>query len=224
MKVAGAPISWGVSELEREASALAASSAEVLVPEDMETFLEMTQVDLCLDTGHVFLGGADPVAIARDAGARVRHVHLKDVDAELAERFQARKISYAEAVRRGLYRPLGLGDLDIESVYGRLQPPAIGAGTCSSRTRRLLLSPNRERDLSRRRGRALSIFVTLPAPSCPPAHPRRSERDESVSGGHRVGCLVHCGRGMRERDAQLQHVAVRSCIRQQLPLLLRDPR
>ena len=60
MKVAGAPISWGVSELEREASALAASSAEVLVPEDMETFLEMTQVDLCLDTGHVFLGGADP--------------------------------------------------------------------------------------------------------------------------------------------------------------------
>jgi len=83
MKVAGAPISWGVSELEREASALAASSAEVLVPEDMETFLEMTQVDLCLDTGHVFLGGADPVAIARDAGARVRHVHLKDVDAEL---------------------------------------------------------------------------------------------------------------------------------------------
>jgi len=121
MKVAGAPISWGVSELEREASALAASSAEVLVPEDMETFLEMTQVDLCLDTGHVFLWGADPVAIARDAGARVRHVHLKDVDAELAERFQARKISYAEAVRRGLYRPLGLGDLDIESVYGRLQ-------------------------------------------------------------------------------------------------------
>jgi len=116
MKVAGAPISWGVSELEREASALAASSAEVLVPEDMETFLEMTQVDLCLDTGHVFLGGADPVAIARDAGARVRHVHLKDVDAELAERFQARKISYAEAVRRGLYRPLGLGDLDIEAA------------------------------------------------------------------------------------------------------------
>ncbi|TMF91295.1 MAG: hypothetical protein E6I05_13760 [Chloroflexi bacterium] len=54
MKVAGAPISWRVSELEREASALAASGAEVLVPEDMETFLEMTQVGLCLDTGHEY--------------------------------------------------------------------------------------------------------------------------------------------------------------------------
>src|SRR2546421_7992959 len=175
MKVAGAPISWGVSELEREASALAASGAEVLVlaaalpgenydldgalsaadrtrlaerlrhaqeevsahgldlafhpragtavatAEDMETFLEMTQVGLCLDTGHVFLGGADPVAIARDAGARVRHVHLKDVDVKVAERLQAREISYTEAVRHGLYRPLGSGDLDIDSVYDRLQ-------------------------------------------------------------------------------------------------------
>src|SRR5205809_7938033 len=112
----------------------------------------MTQDDWCSDPCHQYLWDAEPVAIDRDAGARVRHVHLKDVDAELAERFQARKISYAEAVRRGLYRPLGLGDLDIESVYGRLQPPAIGAGTCSNRTRRLLLSPNRAPDLSLRRG------------------------------------------------------------------------
>src|SRR5205809_7538077 len=81
----------------------------------------MTQDDWCSDPCHQYLWDAEPVAIDRDAGARVRHVHVKDVDAELAERFQARKISYAEAVRRGLYRPLGLGDLDIKSVYGRLQ-------------------------------------------------------------------------------------------------------
>jgi inosose dehydratase len=93
----------------------------VATAEDIETFLETTTVDLCLDTGHVFLGGADPVTIARDAGNRVRHVHLKDVDLKVAERLQAREISYTEAVRQGLYRPLGSGDLDIESVYDRLQ-------------------------------------------------------------------------------------------------------
>ena len=93
----------------------------VATAEDIETLLETTRVDLCLDTGHVFLGGADPVTIARAAGNRVRHVHLKDVDVKVAERFQAREISYTEAVRHGLYRPLGSGDLDIESVYHRLQ-------------------------------------------------------------------------------------------------------
>ena len=88
---------------------------------DIATLLETTKVDLCLDTGHVFLAGADPVAIARDAGPRVRHVHLKDVDVNLARRYQARELTYAEAVRQGLYKPLGSGDLDIESVCSRLQ-------------------------------------------------------------------------------------------------------
>src|SRR2546430_14170514 len=83
--------------------------------------------------------------------------------------------------------------------------PDIAAGSCSSRTRRLLLSPSQEPGLSRRCDRALSIFVGLPAPSCPPAHPRRGERNESESGGHRVGCLVPRGRGMRERRGQPPH-------------------
>jgi inosose dehydratase len=93
----------------------------VATAQDITTLLHMTQVDLCLDTGHLYLGGVDPVAIARDAGSRVRHVHLKDVNAKVAERLQAGELSYAEAVRHGLYRPLGSGDLDIESVFSRLQ-------------------------------------------------------------------------------------------------------
>jgi inosose dehydratase len=89
--------------------------------EDIDTVLETTSVDICLDTGHLFLGGADPLAIARDAPGRVSHVHLKDVDAEVADRIRSGRLSYAEGVRAGLYRPLGQGDLDIESVFTRLQ-------------------------------------------------------------------------------------------------------
>lgn len=36
-------------------------------------------VGLCLDTGHAWLGDADPLALLRDYRALVRHVHLKDV-------------------------------------------------------------------------------------------------------------------------------------------------
>ena len=45
---------------------------------------------LCLDTGHLLVGGVDPLALALEASDRVAHVHLKDVDADLAERVQIR--------------------------------------------------------------------------------------------------------------------------------------
>jgi inosose dehydratase len=85
-------------------------------PEDVERLLEVSGVGLCLDTGHVMVGGGDPVALARAAGSRVVHVHLKDVDAALAERVSADDLGYHEAVRAGLYRPLGDGDVDVRAV------------------------------------------------------------------------------------------------------------
>ena len=42
--------------------------------------IAQSEVEFCLDTGHLYLGGADPVAIAKAAVGRVAHVHLKDVD------------------------------------------------------------------------------------------------------------------------------------------------
>jgi len=63
------------------------------------------------------VGGADPIAVARAAGTRVRHVHLKDVDSTVATRVRQRELGYHEAVGRGLYRPLGQGDLDIPTLF-----------------------------------------------------------------------------------------------------------
>jgi inosose dehydratase len=83
-------------------------------------FLEGCAHALCLDTGHVALGGADPVTVARAAGARVRHVHLKDVDGDLAEQVRASAIGYDDAVRRGLYVPLGRGAARIGDVVALL--------------------------------------------------------------------------------------------------------
>ncbi|TMC74398.1 MAG: TIM barrel protein [Chloroflexi bacterium] len=89
-------------------------------PHQIERFLEGTDHALCLDTGHIALGGADPVKVARDAGSRVRHVHLKDVDERLAVRVRERSLSYEDAVRGGLFRPLGEGAARIDAVLGDL--------------------------------------------------------------------------------------------------------
>jgi inosose dehydratase len=83
--------------------------------------LRDSDVPLCLDTGHAFVGGADPAQIAREHPGRIRHVHLKDADADLAAAVRERRVAYATAVARGLYRPLGDGDADIAEVLAALR-------------------------------------------------------------------------------------------------------
>ena len=83
--------------------------------------LRDSEIPICLDTGHAFVGGADPVAIAAGAGDRVAHVHLKDADADLAAAVRERRMPYNEAVARGLFRPLGDGDAGIARVLSALR-------------------------------------------------------------------------------------------------------
>ena len=85
-------------------------------PDEVERVLTGSAVPLCLDTGHLLAGGSDPVDLARRAADRIAHVHLKDVDAALAARVRAGELTYTEAVRTGLYQPLGLGDVDIAAI------------------------------------------------------------------------------------------------------------
>jgi inosose dehydratase len=81
--------------------------------EQLRRFLEDCDTGLCLDTGHLVIGGSDPLEIAEKAADRVTHVHLKDVDSEVARRLGARKIGFKEATQENVFRPLGEGDVDV---------------------------------------------------------------------------------------------------------------
>jgi inosose dehydratase len=81
--------------------------------------LESSDIPLCLDTGHLIIGGTDPLELLRSAADRVAHVHLKDV--RLAVAATVHDASYISAVRRGMYVPLGDGDLDIAGIVGALE-------------------------------------------------------------------------------------------------------
>jgi len=89
--------------------------------EDVERLLERSATPLCLDTGHLMVGGGDPLRVAREAPDRIVHVHLKDADAALAARVRAGELSYYDAVRAGLYTPLGEGDAGIAGVVAALE-------------------------------------------------------------------------------------------------------
>ncbi len=81
-------------------------------------------IPLCLDTGHLLIGGTDPLELVSAFAERIAHVHLKDVDVALAQRVRSGELTYTEAVGRGLYQPLGAGDVDIAGVVDRLE--AVG--------------------------------------------------------------------------------------------------
>jgi inosose dehydratase len=89
--------------------------------EEVDRVLTGSTIGLTLDTGHLLVGGADPVAITRAATDRLRHTHLKDVRADVAERVRAGELTYTDGVRQGLYVPLGQGDVDVAAIVRTLE-------------------------------------------------------------------------------------------------------
>ena len=88
---------------------------------DVHRVLDDCDVAWCLDTGHLAIGGTDPVEFARQAADRVGHVHLKDVRMDLVPRMLDRSTSIMEGVQEGLFPPLGQGDLALADVVVTLE-------------------------------------------------------------------------------------------------------
>jgi inosose dehydratase len=88
---------------------------------DVDRVLEGSSIPLCLDTGHLLIGGTDPLELAKAVPNRIAHTHLKDVDAALAAKVQSGELSYTDAVRAGMYTPLGTGDVDIAGIVSVLR-------------------------------------------------------------------------------------------------------
>jgi inosose dehydratase len=89
--------------------------------DEVARVLAGSSISLCLDTGHLLIGGTDPLQLARAMPGRIAHAHLKDVDAELAACVQSGELTYTEAVAEGMYTPLGTGDVDIAGIVKALR-------------------------------------------------------------------------------------------------------
>ena len=120
-----------VARVSREARALGLRSVfhhhagtHIETPHELDRLLALTDPDLvgvCLDTGHSFYGGGDPIECVRKHAARIWHLHLKDVRANVLGEVRREKIPYLEAVRRGLFCELGEGAVNITGVMRELE-------------------------------------------------------------------------------------------------------
>ena len=91
----------------------------VEAPWEIEEVLDLSDIGLCLETGHMMLGGGDPVAMLRDWGERVNHVHLKDAVLSVMDGIIADEAPVTEIWSREAFCALGHGDLDVDAHPGR---------------------------------------------------------------------------------------------------------
>src|SRR5437879_5808955 len=89
--------------------------------EEIERLLVGSEAGLCLDIAHLVIAGSDPVEVIELAAGRISHVHLNDIDLDLARRVRERSLDYKEAVARNLYRPVGEGGANVKRVTEALQ-------------------------------------------------------------------------------------------------------
>lgn len=96
-------------------------SSMVEVAEDVKRVAEACDVKWTVDTGHLALGGYDPLQFTKDLGDRVSHAHLKDVNLALAERVVSRELSLLEATEQDIFLPFGQGDVPIAEIVQHLE-------------------------------------------------------------------------------------------------------
>ena len=87
---------------------------------EIERLLELTDVGICLDTGHLLLGRGEPITAIRDWAARINQVHLKDARLSRLEEIVAEAAPVEEIWRRQAFCALGDGDTDIAGVLEAL--------------------------------------------------------------------------------------------------------
>jgi inosose dehydratase len=78
-------------------------------------------VGLCVDTGHSIYAGVDPAELVRTYRGRVEHVHLKDIDEKVLTETRLHERGFWDAIRNGIFVPVGDGVLKVPEFYAALQ-------------------------------------------------------------------------------------------------------
>src|SRR3984885_2085379 len=93
---------------------------EIETPEQIDQLLSLTDVGLCLDTGHLAVAGGDPLEAVRSWGPRINHVHMKDADMHALASLEAERAPVDDLWRGQVFVALGDGDLECERFLSAL--------------------------------------------------------------------------------------------------------
>ena len=97
------PHAGGYIEFEDEIARIAAD-----VPKEI--------AGVCLDTGHCYYAGMDPVATLERYADRLDYIHFKDIDLYKFRHVMGERIRFFEACAQGVMCPIGLGVIDYPAI------------------------------------------------------------------------------------------------------------
>lgn len=92
--------------------------------EELRRLMDATDpelVGLCFDVGHMLYAGGDVMRVAESDGARIRYLHLKDVDPRVLERSRREGLGFHDALRLGIFTEFGNGMLPFNDLFAALE-------------------------------------------------------------------------------------------------------
>jgi inosose dehydratase len=91
--------------------------------DETERLMQMTDPDLVhllVDTGHAHYAGDDPLTIIQKYGSRIRNVHLKDIRQPILDEVHAKKMSFLDSVKAGVFTIPGDGVIPFDPIFQAL--------------------------------------------------------------------------------------------------------
>jgi inosose dehydratase len=76
---------------------------------------------LCLDTGHLYYSGMDPVSWIRGNAERLDYIHFKDIDKDIYNKVMAMEIDFFDACAKGVMCPIGKGIINYSGINALLK-------------------------------------------------------------------------------------------------------
>jgi inosose dehydratase len=81
---------------------------------------------LCIDTGHAYYSGMDPLETLRRYWERVDYIHFKDIDGKKFQEVLGRRIRFFDACAEGVMCPIGRGIIDYPAIRAFLTEQRYG--------------------------------------------------------------------------------------------------
>jgi len=91
--------------------------------DETDRLMQMTDPDLVhllVDTGHAHYAGDDPLTIIQKYGSRIRNVHLKDIRQPILDEVHAKKMSFLDSVKAGVFTVPGDGVIPFDPIFQAL--------------------------------------------------------------------------------------------------------
>lgn len=90
-------------------------------PHEIDRLLELTDVGLCLDSGHLLLGGGDPVQDYSRWGERINHLHVKDARLAVLDKVVDEGLGMEAVWDQGAFCELGQGDAGVDELLSAVK-------------------------------------------------------------------------------------------------------